>query len=932
MLATAFSLSIIASLPFQVVGVGSEATALLAVVSGEAAFELGFASIVSGPAAVILIAVAIGVSAGFQAFSQEQTVQDLKNLSDILTQVTNARPDLAAFASDTTGLGTYKLTETFVAQTLGGMPSTAALPVHRPGTDLGFAVAPQGGNAAGSETLTYQDWNGLSWTAQTYGGWFVETCNSGATCPESESMIASIHYVDWSGTKWTASRIGRNFVSTKGAPAATDQACPADEATGVSSVSDVNACLSYVSSSFPLKDVAGNPVTVSLAQTTAFTSSATLNFTTGRNSTTSITVAGSPAPAISLRGSLPAGFTFQPGTGAASLAYTGAPEGTYQMNLSAANDFSSAQQIVTMHVITGLSITSPSTLTGLAGLPVNFLVTTTGDLPISLSIDPNMLVFTGLTFTDNGNGTATIRGTDGSGLNAACLNLSNAPCGITATNATGSVTQAFVINLGSPPQATLVGPATTTFTAGVPNSVRLVSTGAITPVTYWFNVQGHAPSWLSFHDNGDGTGVLSGTPPAGTSGSSSFILAPVALGSVASLTDFTVNVRDTPGFLTPDVARFTAGTFGSFEIKSDGPAVDAGGVTLPAGLTFAGGNPATITGGPAAGTGGTTTVLLTATDSRGTGSQLLTLEIDEAPYFTSPSTATMYVGAKSSFAVTTLGYPSLSTKPNPALNPTSPDQGQGMHFDVEGLPPGFTYTNLNPQGYATGTLTIQGTPTAAGVSRVRITANNGVGTPAQRLLTMSFQETALIPVNGVCNGIYHGTYQGDLHVDAGESCTFVAGGVTGNIRAVGGGLTLRNASVGGWVDIESSHAGFDIEDTKIGGYLSIAAIWADAPNSQVCGSHIGGYLQLLNNPKAIEVGGGNCANNTIDDYVSVQGDTGTTIIDDNTVTNDFSVLLNSGITQIFSNKIGGNLDCVGNSSITGGSNTAKGKLDQCAPF
>ena len=113
--------------------------------------------------------------------------------------------------------------------------------------------------------------------------------------------------------------------------------------------------------------------------------------------------------------------------------------------------------------------------------------------------------------------------------------------------------------------------------------MRLVSTGAITPVTYWFNVQGHAPSWLSFHDNGDGTGVLSGTPPAGTSGSSSFILAPVALGSVASLTDFTVNVRDTPGFLTPDVARFTAGTFGSFEIKSDGPAVDAGGVTLPAG-------------------------------------------------------------------------------------------------------------------------------------------------------------------------------------------------------------------------------------------------------------------------------------------------------------------------------------------------------------
>ena len=114
--------------------------------------------------------------------------------------MTNTKPDLSGFTQDSSGLGTFKLPETFVAQTLPDNPSVAALPAHQPGTDPGFALTAPGASAASataSESVTYQDWDGLSWTAQTYGGWFVQSCNSGASCAEPNSLTAAIHYVDW---------------------------------------------------------------------------------------------------------------------------------------------------------------------------------------------------------------------------------------------------------------------------------------------------------------------------------------------------------------------------------------------------------------------------------------------------------------------------------------------------------------------------------------------------------------------------------------------------------------------------------------------------------------------------------------------------------------------------------------------------------------
>ena len=66
-----------------------------------------------------------------------------------------------------------------------------------------------------------------------------------------------------------------------------------------------------------------------------------------------------------------------------------------------------------------------------------------------------------------------------------------------------------------------------------------------------------------------------------------------------------------------------------------------------------------------------------------------------------------------------------------------------MYFTVTGLPPGFQASNLNPQGFATGTLLIEGTPEAsdAGQYQVQITAQNGVGAPSQQTLKLLVTDT-----------------------------------------------------------------------------------------------------------------------------------------------------------------------------------------------
>jgi hypothetical protein len=254
------------------------------------------------------------------------------------------------------------------------------------------------------------------------------------------------------------------------------------------------------------------------------------------------------------------------------------------------------------------------------------------------------------------------------------------------------------------------------------------------------------PSWTEYSDNENGTLSLSGMPPAGTSGTFSVLLTPVAegstqLGNPGPPSTYLLRVVNTPLFLSPNTARFTVGSQGSFTISANEGNIDLIG-PLPKGLSFSGGNPARITGTPAAASGGQYQLALRdIVRNQVAVYQSLVLNVDEAPAITSSNKATFPTGLPGSFTVTTTGFPSVSGQPlkPPLTAPTSPAQGKGMYFTVTGLPASLKASNLNPEGFAGGTLTIQGTPLPgdAGSRLVQVTARNGVGITAQQTLTLN---------------------------------------------------------------------------------------------------------------------------------------------------------------------------------------------------
>ena len=226
--------------------------------------------------------------------------------------------------------------------------------------------------------------------------------------------------------------------------------------------------------------------------------------------------------------------------------------------------------------------------------------------------------------------------------------------------------------------------------------------------------------WLTLTDNKDGTATLSGTPPAGTSGSFSPSLNPYALGSgLPDLGPYPVSVSNAPTIVSPNVASFTVGSAGSFGIEDNSHGTFTASTPLPNGLSLFNGSSlncpicaASIGGTPAAGTGGQYIVMLTDTATTGSTSQDLLVNVFDVPGFSSPNLAVVFAGQPASFNVTMTGFPTIGTHqvaPNFGP-PANPSDGTGPYFTVSGLPASLQASNFNGEGLRTGTLTISGTP------------------------------------------------------------------------------------------------------------------------------------------------------------------------------------------------------------------------------
>ena len=144
------------------------------------------------------------------------------------------------------------------------------------------------------------------------------------------------------------------------------------------------------------------------------------------------------------------------------------------------------------------TITSAASVTFTENPSQTFTVTTTG-APTPKITESGALP-TGVSFVDNGNGTATL-----SGQPAA---LGAYPLTITANNGVGApATQSFVLTVGQAPSITSA--ASAIFTEGAANSFNVTTTGYPAPSLH---ETGALPPGVTFVDNGNGSATLSGDP------------------------------------------------------------------------------------------------------------------------------------------------------------------------------------------------------------------------------------------------------------------------------------------------------------------------------------------------------------------------------------------------------------------------------------
>ncbi|HET9102423.1 MAG TPA: putative Ig domain-containing protein [Solirubrobacteraceae bacterium] len=180
-------------------------------------------------------------------------------------------------------------------------------------------------------------------------------------------------------------------------------------------------------------------------------------------------------------------------------------------------------------VITSANHTTLST--GQAG---SFTVTTSGTPAPSLSESGTLPA--GVTFTDHGNGTASLSGTPAAGTGGSY------PLTITAANGVSpNATQSFTLTVDQP--LAITSASTTRMIPGHAGSFTVRSTGYPTPA---LSEAGALPSGISFADNHDGTATLSGTPAAGSAGSYPLTITAASGASPNATQSFTLTVPSAP--------------------------------------------------------------------------------------------------------------------------------------------------------------------------------------------------------------------------------------------------------------------------------------------------------------------------------------------------------------------------------------------------
>jgi hypothetical protein len=395
-----------------------------------------------------------------------------------------------------------------------------------------------------------------------------------------------------------------------------------DNGNGTGTLSGIASASGVFRLLFNAKNSVGSnsqTLTLTVAALPIFTSANTVTFKVGQTGSFKVITSGTPAATLSAT-TLPSGLTFvDQGNGTGLLSGTAGPGtgGSYSITFTATNSSGSGVQSFTLVLDEAPTITSVSAATFIVGVAGSFMVTTSGYPASVISETSSPLLLpppSGISFVDNGNGTATLSGTPAAGGVFHYVNH--------ATNSAGSTSQAFTLTINALPAFTSAN--TVTFKVGQTGSFKVITSGAPAATLSATTL----PSGLTFVDQGNGTGLLSGTAAPGTGGSYSVSFnAANTVGSVAQ--GFTLIVNEVPTITSASSATITIGVPASFTITASGyPAPIISATPLPGGITLTNnGNGTGVLSGSAL-LASITKVTIKAANSVGSASQLFMLTVN----------------------------------------------------------------------------------------------------------------------------------------------------------------------------------------------------------------------------------------------------------------------------------------------------------------
>ena len=230
------------------------------------------------------------------------------------------------------------------------------------------------------------------------------------------------------------------------------------------------------------------------------------------------------------------------------------------------------------------AFTSAPSTTWTVGAASTFLVTTSA-VPEVGTVEMTGALPSGVTFINNGDGTATLAGNPATGT------AGNYPLVLSASNGIGAPgTQNFTLIVVANPTPEITSPASATFTVNAAGSFTITTT-AQPPVTTITSL-GALPAGITYTDNGNGTATLAGTPLLGSNGT--YALDFTAGNGAATHAELhadgeSAGSGEIPCSPAPDGATFVIGNAGTFTVTTTGTptatTIGSSG-TLPTGVTF----------------------------------------------------------------------------------------------------------------------------------------------------------------------------------------------------------------------------------------------------------------------------------------------------------------------------------------------------------